>query len=402
MNFEIIVKHKALRALKNCAHPLGFKASALKKGYPHVWARDSMITSLGALVSGDKKLIASVEASLESLVKYQTKIGAIPTNVDTRTKHPEPHNQTQVDSSAWYVIGLANFVQAVKPSRAFLKRHFGHAEAAMQWLMFQDQNNDGLIELQEAWDWEDLFAIRGTGLYVNVLWYAALNKAVFLARKQGKDAKARQWIELARHARRHLNERLWDTFPPQAPPKDEWQFARMRKGRNGPFYFPYYTFWRFGRWCDALGNLLAILFGVSERAQALAILNYMSRSGMALPYPTKAIDPPITPQDNDWREYYRKHHLNLPHQYHNGGIWPFIGGFHVAALVKTGLHKEADKMLMQLVEANRKGTTKEWEFNEWLHGKTGKPSGMAEQAWSAGMLLYALESVQNKKSRFFE
>ena len=35
--------------------------------------------------------------------------------------------------------------------------------------------------------------------------------------------------------------------------------------------------------------------------------------------------------------------LNLPHYYHNGGIWPFIGGFYVAALVKAGRLKEAQE-----------------------------------------------------------
>jgi len=175
----------------------------------------------------------------------------------------------------------------------------------------------------------------------------------------------------------------------------------MRRGRRGPFYFPYHTFWRFGRWCDALGNLLAILCGVASVSQARTILDYMARSGMARPYPTKAIHPPITPQDDDWRGYYRKYRLNLPYQYHNGGIWPFIGGFHAAALVKAGRLREAEAMLQKLAEANTKGKEGEWEFNEWLHGKTGKPMGMAKQAWSAGMFLYAVEAVWQKKAPYF-
>jgi hypothetical protein len=66
----------------------------------------------------------------------------------------------------------------------------------------------------------------------------------------------------------------------------------------------------------------------------------MEQVGMAEPYPTKAIYPPIYPSEHEWREYYRSRNLNLPHQYHNGGIWPMIGGFHVAALVAHGWQSE--------------------------------------------------------------
>ncbi|OHA47866.1 MAG: hypothetical protein A2806_02385 [Candidatus Terrybacteria bacterium RIFCSPHIGHO2_01_FULL_48_17] len=396
-------QQEARNTIHACVHRLGFKASAhAVLGYPHVWARDSMITSLGALASQDPVLISSVEASLETLAKHQTALGAIPTNVDTRSQKPEPHNQTQVDSSPWYIIGLEAFVRSQKPGLLFIRRRFSHVEGALGWLFFQDQNNDGLLEIQEAWDWEDLFAVRGTGLYINVLWHEALKKGAALASKVGKETLARAWRREAVFVKERINARLWDAFPPaESPKKGEWSFARMRKGRRGPFYFPYYTFWRFGRWCDALGNLLAILCGVASASQTRIILDYMARAGIAHPYPTKAITPSITPHNSDWRNYYRKYRLNLPNQYHNGGIWPFIGGLHVAALVKAGRQKKAEALLVKLMQANQKGKKSKWEFNEWLHGKTGRPLGMAKQAWSAGMFLYALEAVRRKNNLFF-
>jgi len=54
----------------------------------------------------------------------------------------------------------------------------------------------------------------------------------------------------------------------------------------------------------------------------------------------------------------------LPEQYHNGGIWPFVGGFYVAALVKAGQHDRAARVLEKLAEVNRLGIEEEWEFNE--------------------------------------
>lgn len=403
--FSLATRH-ALSVLRACAHPLGFKASARADGYPQVWARDSMITALGALVTADPVLTAAAEASLETLTRHQSPRGMIPVNVHTRTKKPETSHNGGVDASAWYVIGLAAYVQAHKPNNAFLRRHFLHAEAALSWLACQDQNADGLIEMQEAGDWEDLFAVRGTGLLINVLWYAALERGARLAGLLGKRGVAAAWQKDAAKVRALVNERLWTKHPGAfLPAEGEWDQARDTKARAGraraSFYLPYYTFWHYGSWCDGLANLLAILFGVASKNQSRIILDYLARSGMAKPYPTKAITPVIRLGDEDWREYYRKARLNVPHQYHNGGIWPFIGGLHVAALVKEKRQKEAQTLLQKLAEANQKGKEHKWEFNEWLHGKTGKPMGMAGQAWSAAMFLYAREAVQRGRPLFF-
>jgi glycogen debranching enzyme len=71
-----------------------------------------------------------------------------------------------------------------------------------------------------------------------------------------------------------------------------------------------------------------------------------------------------------------------------------LGGFHVAALVQAGQPERAATILTLLAQANRAGRTQEWEFNEWLHGLTGRAMGHPLQAWSAGMYLYAYHTVQ--------
>jgi glycogen debranching enzyme len=84
--------------------------------------------------------------------------------------------------------------------------------------------------------------------------------------------------------------------------------------------------------------------------------------------------------------------LNIPHHYHNGGVWPFIGGFYVAALVRAGRIDSAGRAFDRLTELNRAG-----EFNEWHHGETLQPMGVACQAWSAGMYLFARECVMRSE-----
>jgi hypothetical protein len=169
-----------------------------------------------------------------------------------------------------------------------------------------------------------------------------------------------------------------------------------------PFYLPYVAFREYGDYCDTLGNLLAVLCGLADEHRADHILRYLYQVGAAQPFPTKAIYPPIQPGNPDWREYYRSRNLNLPHQYHNGGIWPFIGGFHIAALVKVGWMQEAQNLLGDLAQANRAGVREEWEFNEWLHGQTGHPMGYSYQAWSAGMYVYAYHAVTTGETPLFD
>jgi glycogen debranching enzyme len=71
-----------------------------------------------------------------------------------------------------------------------------------------------------------------------------------------------------------------------------------------------------------------------------------------------------------------------------------VGGFYVAALVKAGRLAEAERQLERLAEANRQGLHQEWEFNEFLHGQTGRPMGAIGNAWSAGMYVYAHAAVR--------
>jgi len=44
----------------------------------------------------------------------------------------------------------------------------------------------------------------------------------------------------------------------------------------------------------------------------------------------------------------------------------------------------------------------EWEFNEWCHGRTGRPMGYPHQAWSAGMYVFAHRCAQEGRVPIFD
>lgn len=405
-------RRRALDVLCHCVTPVGFRASALAAGYPQVWARDSMITFLGAAATCDPDLLAAGRASLETMGAFQSRRGLIQLNVNPDSGYISTENAGAVDANLWYILGHYLHFQLAADT-AFLARHWPSIDRALVWLEFQDMNECGLLEVPEAGDWMDLLAVRYNILYDNVLYYAAMLAHERLA--QHVDHSHHQpevnaasvherinllfWIDrcwVAQHFAEHL-EKLKAI-------RLEWFMLYHNIGTisSRPFYLPWVAFREYGDWCDSLGNLLAILTGVADGHRGEHILRYMEQVGMAEPYPTKAIHPPIYPSEKEWREYYRSRNLNLPHQYHNGGIWPMIGGFHVAALVRQKWQAEAEQMLLLLANVNQWPQDRRYEFNEWLHGQTGHPMGYARQAWSAAMFLYAEHAVRTGQLPLFD
>ena len=75
-----------------------------------------------------------------------------------------------------------------------------------------------------------------------------------------------------------------------------------------------------------------------------------------------------------------------------GGTWPFVAGFWILLLLKLGRKDLANEELEQYAGACKLNN---WEFNEWLHGKTGKPMGMAGQSWNAAMFVLAFHALHH-------
>jgi len=399
-----VAYEKALAVLAQECSPLGLMASP--EGYPHVWARDSVITSLGAILSPGHQ--DCLRTSLQTLAGQQSELGAIPNNVSVATGRLDHTNAGAVDSNLWYVIGhYVNY--RMRGDIGYLSDYWRSLEQALLWLRYQDSNGCGLLEVHEAADWADLLANRFNILYDNVLWYAALKAMAALADAVGKDGA--RYAEMASDVRHKLRILLWvgpesaDEWGPTCPGHTEWKHTLSQVDPvlvKRPFFLPYVAFRDYGDYCDVLGNLLALLFGVANQPQQQRIVEYLHQVGIADPFPVRVLHPVIHPGSRDWREYYRNNNLNLPEQYHNGGIWPFVGGFYVAALVKAGKLGEARNQLQKLAEVNHLGIHEEWEFNEWCHGRTGQPMGYPHQAWSAGMYVYAYRCVAEGQVLVFE
>lgn len=161
--------------------------------------------------------------------------------------------------------------------------------------------------------------------------------------------------------------------------------ARYLVAQVSPFSYS----WR----CDVYGNIMAFLTNLVDRERALLTFQFLWGAGVNDPGPVKNVYPPIHAGDPEWRGYFTVNLLNLPNHYHNGGIWPFIGGLWVRYIHKLQMPELARRELVKLAQLCQQGVSEEWEFNEWHHGVTGRPMGKAYQTWSAASFIRACHDL---------
>lgn len=341
-------------------------------GYPEPYTRDLMIAAPGILLSGDADLIAALRRVLAALARNQSPRGQVPGLAD------DPRDLGSSDTTPLFLIGLALY-RAHTGEAAFLDEAAGRA---LEWLAYQSPDDRVMVAQQPTSDWRDEQWVPGYGLYVNTLVYAAL-------RLFGRDVQAGA-----------LYERI--NLPVIA---DGRKPAHVLEGLALPDQ-PYYALWsykvHYSARFDLLGNSLAIVFGLAAPEKARAILAWVAEacaaSGAVLP---PCLIPAIRRDDPDWRPRYEQ--FNRPGDYHNGGVWPFIAGWYVAALVAAGQMEQARRELAALAEsvrpARRPGLA--FGFNEWL-AVDGTPRGEDWQTWSAAMLIYAAACVREGRPPFFD
>ena len=351
-------------------------------GYPEPYTRDLMISIFGIGVIENQKLLASIQRALETVAKNQTEHGHIPSLV---------HDKDDVgasDTTPLFLLALAIF-RRLTAQPDFLE---DAAQKSLTWMAYQSPVDRYLVSQQPTSDWRDEQWVFGYGLYVNTLVYSTL-------RFFGQREPAGQLLDAMKHftitgdvIHRHVHEGL------VVPDK--------------PYYALYsYKLYSSERF-DLLGNSLAILSGIASQSRARAIIDWVEEECihmrrnevLALDVPPNFF-PFVQPSDPDWHPRYEK--FNLPGDYHNGGIWPFIVGFYVAALVAAKRYELAEKNLLALTNIIRKvnrdlNPDLEYGFNEWLKAQNGQPLGQNWQTWSAALFLYAAKCVEEKRTPFFD
>lgn len=348
-------------------------------GYPEPYTRDLMFSILGIAVTGNRVLLDSIRKVLQTLAENQTERGHIPSLVHDK------EDRGSSDTTPLFLLGTAIF-RKVTGETEFLHEA---VEKALTWMEYQSPSDRYLVAQQPTSDWRDEQWVTGYGLFVNTIVYSYLRLLGRHERAESVHREMSRFTITGGTIHHHVHEGL------------------VVKHK------PYYAFWSYkvhsSERFDLLGNSLAILSGIASPSRADEMVSWIEeesaamqkRGDLAVDLPPNFF-PYINPEDPDWHPRYAQ--FNNPGEYHNGGIWPFICGFYVAALVAAKRYTLAREKLVALtrcVKLSISGKV-EFGFNEWIKAQDGKPMGQDWQTWSAALYLYAAKCVEEKNTPFFD
>jgi hypothetical protein len=365
--------------LHNAVGPFSKLPRTAGWGYPEPYTRDLMFSILGIVVSGNQKLLKSIRRVLEKLAENQTGHGHIPSLVHDK------EDRGASDTTPLFLLGVGIY-RKVTGEMDFLTEA---VEKALVWMEYQSPSDRYIVAQLPTSDWRDEQWVLGFGLFVNTLYYSALCILGRNERAEKMYHEMTRFIITGDTIHHHVHEGL------------------VVKHK------PYYALWAYKVYSserfDLLGNSLAILSGIASQKRAEEMISWIEaecenmkeRGELAVDLPPNFF-PYIRPEDPDWIPRYKL--FNMPGEYHNGGIWPFICGVYVAALVaakKYTLAKEKLLVLTHLMKASVNADLN-FGFNEWIKAQDGLPKGQDWQTWSAALYLYAAKCVEEKETPFFD
>ena len=351
-------------------------ARAEKRGYTSIFGRDAAICAIGMVLSGDALLEREAVTGLHTLAAHQAPNGQIPKFVNAENREADFWYLGCIDSTLWWLIAIA-FLDQHKRPRGLKRRYAREIRLALQWLRAQEHQRFYLLQQNEASDWADIMPRSGFVLYTNALWY---------------HVKRLYRMPHAAQTRASFN----GLFHPFSAGIAEYRRARLlneyvlKKARNRDLYLSFVNFSFFGDEGDTFGNALAVFYGLADGALAQKILRALAQARVHEPYPIRVVIRPIRERSALWRPYMHRHRQNAAWQYHNGGIWPMVGAFWIAALASQGKQRAAKSALVQLARAC---ALDDWAFTEWLHGQRLSARGMRGQSWNAAGYLMAYRRV---------
>jgi len=240
--------NKAIEVLRENSTKNGLFASGGIKGYNAIWARDSVISFLGASLVKDEKLKQTFKNSLITLANHQSKTGQVPNAVDKYSDRKPHVDFKTIDSTLWYIIGHYIYRQRYK-DHSLLKKYKISIEKALFWLRCQDAGEVGMLAQLPTSDWQDAFPHK-YGYTINT--QALYHKVLTLTNNKKEANKLRERVN------KDKDDKLWF--------------------KN--FYVPYRwknhnKYKEIGAWFDSLGNNLAILFDITDKNRAKKIISYI-------------------------------------------------------------------------------------------------------------------------------
>lgn len=357
----------AASLLRELSGPDGILASRSRKAnYHSVFARDAVMAGVAGLLLGDRQIVDGLSRTLERLRDLQGAEGQIPSNYEMRggavARVSFGSLVPRIDSATWYLVGvaLAGRVNAIDPA-AFQQS----TRAVVRLLDALEYNGRHLIYVPPGGNWADEYVIEGYTLYDQALRAWGLRLA-------GDLYGERPWLAKATLIEQTIESAFWPDGNGRAR---DYPIAAFSPTVTRDIF-------------DLAALCILSVAGVAT-PRVNTTVDWIARRFFDSGNLPPAFDPVIDEDHPDWPALSRYHlhgFRNRPHEYHNGGVWPIWLGWLAVGLARAGRVVELDRL--RTIVMTRMAALSHYDFEEYLHGMTGEPGGMAGMAYSAtGLIL---------------
>lgn len=341
--------------------------------YSDFWARDSFYASWGLLQTREYE---KVKDNLSLFIQYQKKNGHIPRRIDRfivplkylglkiRRRSPKPrytgvYVYPALDSNLLFVITLYKYIWHSGDGE-FLRQNQTAFDHAIQWVEKYEKN--GFVDEGLFANWADIIIKKGKVLYTNILYAEALDKTAKLNSMLGRTRLAEKYAQKARAMKERVNREYW----------------------NGKYYIDWIYKKKKYDYLSTDGNVLAMLFDVSNQKQNEEIIKHIEEYGLdAIPMKTNY------PSYSWWRIKLITRVIGAPGYQNNYTSWLWLGCIYAVALYANGYCQKAGEIHKKISEK-----IKEYRKVYELYGPDGVPyrgwywRSASSFAWSSGLYLW--------------
>lgn len=323
--------------------------------YRAIFCRDAVMAGVAGLLLDDATITAAFARTLEHLRVLQGAEGQIASNYLLRANEPPVISfgtlAPRLDAATWYLVGTAIAARANLLDADLFRNSVDRTARLLDAIEY---NGRHLLYIPMGGNWADEYTYDGYILYDQVLraWGLRLCADVF---------DRPEWRDKATAISQTIASRFAST-------RGHPYAALSPTGPN-----------------DTFDLAACSLLGAARLAPDLAgptlewiISRFVDRGSLP-----PAFDPVIDEGHPGWAQL-RRYHLhefrNLPHEYHNGGVWPIWTGWLALALGVSG----QENNLRALRDLVRRWLDRHpFQFEEFWHGVSGRPGGTPHMAYSA-------------------
>lgn len=357
---------QAVSLLQTLSGAHGIHASeAGTANYRAIFTRDAVMAGVAGLLLGDATVTGGFVRTLEQLRALQGAEGQVASNFEVQEgKAPTVSFGTlapRIDAATWYLVGVGLAARAGVIAPGEFR---ASVAAVVRLLDALEYNGRHLVYIPTGGNWADEYIYEGYILYDQVLraWGLQLLSTTY---------EQPAWRAKSQAIAAAISERY---------------FSGERSAAERPIA-SYSPVRRFEMFDLAACALLAVSGVAPQRArQGLEWIDTNFLQQERLP---PAFHPAIEEGDADWTALSRYHlhgFRNAPHEYHNGGIWPIWLGWLALAQAQAGAIAHLAR-LRDITNSALQGLPK-FDFEEYLHGRTGAAGGTPRMAYTASGLVF--------------